>query len=303
MKIIKKYFYLIILFIFIAITTLSTEIYLNYVGLGDPVRYDSNYMYGYAPKINQIKKRFKDSRVTINEVGLRSLEKWNQNKQKILFIGDSITYGGSYIDDKKLFTYLVCEELSVFVCGNAGVNAYSIVNMVHRSKYDLRIKNSDIVIFLVSPGDFYREYKDKNTAHFYLNNKEFFLPAIQEAVSFFATKYDLNRYISKSDDSEAKNLYDLINFSIKILDNEIERLKKNKKVLVFYTIEKNDPYSNNVLNKYIYQSIKNKFKNKIINLSSTLNNSKYFHDSVHYTEDGHHAVSKKIISSLRLAIN
>ena len=299
----KIIYYLLAISLIILTPIISTEIYLKYIGLGDPIRYDSNYAYGYSPKINQFKKRFKGSKITINEAGLRSTEQWEQNKNKILFIGDSITYGGSYIDDKELFSHLVCTEIKNYICGNAGVNAYSIANMVYRSKYDLRINDANVIIFLVSPGDFYREYADAQTAHFYLNNKNFMLPAITEAINFLATRYNISGYISKNYDSEKKNIHDLINLSVELLNQEIIRLEKNKKVFLFYTIEKNDPNSENDLNKYIYKSMKNNLEKRFINLNLTLNDSIYFYDGVHYTIEGHKAVSKKIISILEANLN
>ena len=300
----KKYLYFLLsIFLIVIVPLIVTETILRYIGLGDPIRYDSNYVYGYSPKINQSKKRFKNSKITINEVGLRSVEKWQIDKKKILFIGDSITYGGSYIDDKELFSHLTCVEIKEFICGNAGVNAYSVINMVYRSKYDLRIKNAEVVIFLVAPGDFYREYADAQTAHFYLNSKNYILPAIAEAISFFSTKYDINNYISKKNDSSSKNIYDLIDVSIETLDKEIIRLEKYKKVFLFYTIEKDDPNSEKELNKYILKSLKEKLSKEFINLSLTLKDSNYFYDSVHYTKDGHKAVSKKIISTLKTVLD
>ena len=116
--------------IFIVLITFLSELYLSYLGLGDPVRYDKNYVYGYAPKENQKKIRIKGSIVSINDVGLRSNVNWkNTNKKKIIFFGDSITYGGSYIDDTEIFSHLVCKKLKEYICGNAGVNAYSIINI------------------------------------------------------------------------------------------------------------------------------------------------------------------------------
>ena len=41
---------------FLLVSITLTELYLKYIGLGDPVRYDSNYIYGYAPKENQKKE-------------------------------------------------------------------------------------------------------------------------------------------------------------------------------------------------------------------------------------------------------
>ena len=85
------------------IPTILTEIYLKYIGLGDPIIYDSNFVYGYAPRANQ-KNRLKNSTVTINDVGLRAIYNWKKIMiKKKLFFGDSVTYGGSYIDDKETF--------------------------------------------------------------------------------------------------------------------------------------------------------------------------------------------------------
>ena len=224
----RIYFFFLALFLFIAL--FLSELYLKKIGLGDPVRYDSNILYGYAPKINQSKNRFKNSKVTINESGLRSIDNWKlSKKKKIVFLGDSVTYAGSYIDDKDTFVHKVCEELKKFICANAGVNAYGIKNIVMRSKYDKRLQDAEIFIYLFPPGDFYREYSNSKTAHFYLNNKSFILPAFTEAMSFVATKYDINNYISKYDDGKHNNedKIKLINYSISILADEI----KNKKII------------------------------------------------------------------------
>ncbi len=285
---------------FIIVSIYLTELYLKYVGLGDPERYDSNYIYGYAPKENQRKERFKGSKISINELGLRTPNSWNNSqKDKIIFIGDSITYGGSYIDDKEIFSYLVCLELKNYLCGNAGVNAYSIINMVMRSKYDKRINNSEVYIFTVAPGDFYREYVGSNTAHFYLNQKKFFLPAITEAISFIATRYDINNYISKRNDTKNyNNKIELIDYSIKLLKSEIGRLvESGKKVRVFYTVEKNDKNSNKEINSYILsQLLKANIKN-FYSLEKVLSKDEYFYDSVHYNKKGHRVVAEKIIST------
>ena len=293
-----------LIFIFISCVLLISitlcEFYLRYIGLGDPIRYDSNYIYGYAPKENQKKERLNGSIVTINELGLRTPFSWNKvNKERIIFIGDSITYGGSYIDDKKIFSYLVCDKLKNYLCGNAGVNAYSVINMVMRSRFDIRIKNSENYIFTLAPGDFYREYVGSGAAHFYLNNKKFFLPAITEAISFIATKYDINNYISKRNDTKNyNNKIELIDYSIKLLKSEIDRLvESGKKVRVFYTIERNDKNSNKEINSYILsQLLKANIKN-FYSLEKVLSKDEFFYDSVHYNKKGHRVVAEKIIST------
>ena len=49
--------------------------------------------------------------------------------------------------------------------------------------------------------------------------------------------------------------------------------------------------------------MKNNLTKRFINLNLTLDNSIYFYDSVHYTKEGHKAVSKKIISILETNLN
>ena len=223
----------------------------------------------------------------------------NNLKHKIIFIGDSITYGGSYIDDEKIFSFLVCLKMKYYLCGNAGVNAYSIINMVMRSRHDQRINNEKVYIFTIAPGDFYREYAGSNTAHFYLNNNNFFLPAITEAISFFATKYDINNYISKKNDTKIyNNKTELIDYSIRLLKNEIERLSAaNKKVRVFYTIEKNDKNSKKEINNYILNKLLDANIENFYTLEKVLSKNEFFYDNVHYNEKGHSAVAEKIIST------
>lgn len=283
------------------IALLITEIYLKKLGLGDPIRYDASILYGYSPKENQVKTRFKNSKITINDIGLRSLDNWYNNKRKkIIFLGDSVTYGGSYIDDKETFVHKVCENIKQYICGNAGVNAYGIKNIVMRSRYDKRFDDAEIFIYLFPPGDFTREYSNSNTAHFYLNNKNFILPAITEAISFVATKYDINNYISKYSDISNKfeDEVKLIDYSIKILAEEIKEREKKKEVYIFLSNEKRDKNFETDINKYIKENLENKIGNINI-LNNILNSDKYFYDeSVHYNKIGHEAVANEIVRVL-----
>lgn len=298
----------ILLFILLPIILLVTaisEFYLRNLGLGDPVRYDSNILYGYSPKINQKKSRFKNSIVTINDLGLRSIYNWKNNKdKKIVFLGDSVTYGGSYIDDKNLFSHIVCEKLGQFTCGNAGVNSYGVYNTIMRSKYDERIQSADIFVFLFPPDDFLRDYRNSKTAHFYLNNKKFLLPSITEAISFISTKYDLNNYISKFNDTKTKKKHDLkfIDYSIDLLKEEVENKKlKNKIVLVLLSNRNDDKLLENKLNKYIKTKLLEKVDIHL--LENYLTDDFFFYDSsVHLSEKGHEVVAERISNILQKII-
>ncbi len=55
---------------------ICTEFYLvKFIGLGQPIVYDPHLLWGYSPKPNKVYYRFKDTRVSINNVGLRSKKK------------------------------------------------------------------------------------------------------------------------------------------------------------------------------------------------------------------------------------
>ena len=66
----------------VLIPLLLTELYLKKIGLGDPITYEADFVYGYAPKAKQVKVRFKNSKVTINDKGLRSIEDWKNKPKK-----------------------------------------------------------------------------------------------------------------------------------------------------------------------------------------------------------------------------
>ena len=106
---------------------ITSEIILQkFLGLGKPVIYDSNPIYGYRPLPDRDYKRFWGKTISFNNLSLRSEVDWDNNIQnKILFLGDSVTYGGSYISNLELFSYLSVKELkNYFISGNAGVNAW-----------------------------------------------------------------------------------------------------------------------------------------------------------------------------------
>ena len=289
----KSFFLITTVFFIVFIPTVLAELYLRFIGLGNPITYDDNYVYGYAPKENQKKKRFNNSTVSINDVGLRAVHNWenNKDKKKIIFFGDSVTYGGSYIDDYELFSQLICESFKSknYICGNAGVNSYGIFNIVYRSRYDTRLNNDYLRIFLLVPDDFYRGLQDHNTAHFYLNDTDLIFNSLLEAVNFLATKYNLRKFISKRSDNIKKgNQLDLINESINLLNSEFERLKnQQKKFLIFYT-PSNLP---NDLNNFILKQIKENIDFEVIDLSIHLKKD-MFEDDIHYNKKGHQKVSE-----------
>ena len=83
--------------------------------------------------------RDKKNFISINNLGMRNKKDFfkNDNEKVILFFGDSVVYGGSYVDDNDIFSFNFCKKLILisskkFFCGNYGINAYGITNINKR---------------------------------------------------------------------------------------------------------------------------------------------------------------------------
>ena len=307
-----------IVLIFIILSLFLSEYILRYLGLGNPIIYETNPAWKYSLSENQKKIRFKDKEIIINNVGLRSSEQWKgENKKLILFIGDSVTYGGSRIDNKELFSERVCKSLKEdFICGNAGTNGYGVLNMVMRSRYDNRIQNADIVIFVIILRDFWRGLVDMRQLGFFTSKPNSFFPAIEEAINYFGWKYDINQYLGQKDyvinnlvkSSERKRLIyklrkDETNFAIENLNKEILRLtSQNKKVFVFFSPSKHSLIEKEVewekdLKDRIIQNVKN-----IYDLTNDFKNNlelEIFTDDIHLNLKGHEVTSNLILNRIK----
>ena len=97
---------------------LICEIILRVMGFGDPVLYQNDMRYGYRPASHQQVNR-QGNLIEINEWGMRAPE-LNEQKPKnvirILMLGDSTLWGGSYTTQKRLYARqvegLINERLS-----------------------------------------------------------------------------------------------------------------------------------------------------------------------------------------------
>jgi hypothetical protein len=126
------------------------EIAARWMGLGHPLIYESNLAYGYRLKPDQSAVRLRGAQVSVNHEGLRATADWNGSaKRRVLFVGDSITFGGTYISDQETFAHLACQQIAEASCGNAGTNAYGVDNMVRRLTVEIdRLKPTDLVVTL-----------------------------------------------------------------------------------------------------------------------------------------------------------
>lgn len=104
-------------FILLSVTVLvTTEAVLRLAfGFGHPLLYSADQATGYLPTPNQELRRF-GVRLQINELGMRSghLEQPKSPlTTRLLFIGDSVTFGTTYVDQSQIFTQLIQSSLAV----------------------------------------------------------------------------------------------------------------------------------------------------------------------------------------------
>lgn len=170
------------------------ELGLRFVGLGDPVIYRTNIAYRYAPRPNQSVQRLRGERVTINESGYRSTESWTKpGAFKVLWIGDSVTWGGRYIDDRDTFAESSCEAIKdatglEAVCGNAGVNAYGVDNMTSRLRYDRAGDDANAVIAVIGWWNLGRAQQNIGGNLWLQQDPPGWFPALWEFAAYMASR-------------------------------------------------------------------------------------------------------------------
>ncbi|GEM_PF-277079 len=142
---------------------LSAEIVLRLMGFGDPVIYRVDAASGYYPAPNQDVSR-SGGRTVINEFGMRSppvKDPKPEGELRVLMIGDSTLFGGSYIDQDDLYS----RRLESLLQGKAngrpievisiGVNGWGPFHKLgYLEKYGTF--NADIAIVCLPYGDIYR---------------------------------------------------------------------------------------------------------------------------------------------------
>ena len=281
-------------FLYVISIVLIIELTLRAIGFGNPVIYKKTED-NFFPKENQKLRRFLGSEININSKGMRTNSNWNEKKDiKILFFGDSVTFGGSFVDNNDLFSENLCQLIENSVCGNYAVNGYHLNNMIKRiNNVNNEIEFNKLIIFVSS------SFKNNNSNFsdfpFYQKYNKVILKASTEIINHFLFKYKIvDNYHSKN---KEKEIYDNISqpkLKIKFL-NLINNLKKEKEIFIFIlpTLEDFEK------KRYGYNFFDNlKIKDiMIINLFDDvekLNYQNHYKNNAHLNKIGHREISKII---------
>ena len=277
--------------VILLIASILLELTLKYfVGLGNPILYYSYPLYGYRPVPNQDVTRFHGSEIRINNLGLRADSDWdNDKKNKILFLGDSVTYGGSYVSNDELFTSLALNNVNGFIGGNAAVNGWGVENI-----YGLIVQSgflpSDIYLTVVIENDFYRGVTRLEGQPYWCRKPRF---AIEELLHFIFYKLDTGQYINweqRADENEKMKVVDAAANKLHEMDSFLR--SQGYKHLIFisptraqvvYGADK-DEMVEEYLKKY---DIKAVYISGLINGLDNVDKDRLFNDYFHLSKYGH----------------
>ena len=143
-----------------ALILLVLEAVAIWLGLGDPVLYYNDAWGGLRPLPNQQVERLRGATVTIDANGFRSAQPASPGALRILYIGDSVTWGGTSVTDIAVFTEVAADVLRAdgqeVYAMNAGVNGTSLVNQAE--VFHRHADEADAVVWLFPWGDVERTY-------------------------------------------------------------------------------------------------------------------------------------------------
>lgn len=146
----------------LAIALLAAEAALRLLGMTAPVTYRPDRVYGYEPRPNQSSTRLGVS-IYIDDLGLRDDEDSAAvvaGRTRILVLGNSVTYGGSRVRQQDLLTEVLERRLDESKGGvkvmNAGVNGYSVSQMLGRATRLVRSTHPQVIVMYTIRGDFLR---------------------------------------------------------------------------------------------------------------------------------------------------
>ena len=298
----RRAFYWLVLFCFIAMPVLLTEFALRQMGLGTPIRYGTNAAFRYAPLPSQQVERW-GAAVSVDAQGLRGTEPWSTvSELHVLFVGDSVTWGGTHIDDEAIFSSLACEKLYKdlrlrVVCGNAGVNNYGTDNMRARLRYDRDIiDRADVVVVTIVAEDTGRGLSDLESRYFYSSIPPGLLPAIGEALGFILYKASWHiRHHDLQHDESYDVQVGLASLNL-LLDEMLALQNAGKKILLVYSPTLRDLYeSAPTLNTAVREHIARSdvpFLDLVdvvrkLNASDGVRPADLYEDGMHLTPAGH----------------
>ena len=232
---------------------------------------------------------------------MRANYNWNNimNLKKIIFFGDSVSFGGSYIDNSELFSEKLCIMISNSICGNYGVNGYRIENLKLRIN---EVKNKfefDHLIIVVSESIQMGKSEFQEFPFYKKFNYKIF-KSTREIINHILFKYNLIdnyhneiKIINKKNDYTENSINDLITIL-----NEISNSKTKVKIIILPTLEN---LNRGKIKKHVLEKI-NSNQIKVFNMFNnfrTINYEELYFNNAHLNKKGHDYFAKIIYNTIK----
>ena len=300
-NLIKKILFTILLFIIFL--KFADIIFKKFTGLGNPLIYQHSKIFGYDIEPNQKVKR-RGKTISINDLGMRNLRDWKKKyDKKILFLGDSVTFGGSLVNDEDTFVLKTCKKFQNIktICGNFAVNGFSIESISKKIKFK-NFSDEDLLVIVFIGNDFERGLNHIGIQPYFSKKISNFYPALTELILIVIDKIRNKLRYNFGNLSENKTTY--LNYQLKQIENLKKAIVNNKReYLIFYSPEYSE-LDNNKNYEYIKIILSNEFEN-FIDLTDDLKkyrNEIYF-DNVHLNKFGHKIYSDLIHKKMLKYLN
>jgi len=302
---VKRAIFWLVILVLIGLPVVAAEIYLRGAGLGDPILFYTSASYRYAPMPNQRQVRRGGATVTIDSKGLRNTKDWTAKADaKILFVGDSVTWGGTYIDDRDVFSDGVCQRLAEsigkgFICGNASANQYGTDNMAERIRYKDFDDEAALVVTLISH-DTLRGLADVDGRFFFTRAPPAPFKALWEAATFATWDlYHVMRPVTlhRGDDDDR-----VVERSLENLFSAIrETQKPGRQVLIVLSPVREELNGHeSALTKRV-QAVLARSGFDVLDLHAAVSSAfskDFYYDSLHLDVTGHHFYADQIAQRL-----
>ena len=287
----------------IAITLVGLEIALRLFGLGEPPTFDVNNDYGYLMRPNQtVSTRGYPFR--INRAGLRGSDFAVPKPPglfRILFLGDSITYGGGAIRDEDLFVNRVALELGKsegrsVEAVNVSAPGWGFENMAGYVE-SVGLHDSDLVIWIVPSADF-RRPKMTAAENDFLDRKP---PSRLFYVLLVSWRKLEKKLGGKRPPTHASGQNSaVLERNLEVFDHLLARLTRTGEAVVVFIPSANGYDASDELARFRSVTVSRGVASlDMAPMFRQWKSSEIFLDGVHLSRNGHELVGKSIVAFLK----
>jgi hypothetical protein len=284
----------------------SIELVLRWLDVADPPTFQFNLLFGYLMHPDQSAST-RGHRFRINNAGLRGADINSRmvGERRVVFVGDSITYGGGRIPDDDLFATRVAEALSVMrdervTAVNVSAPGWGIQNMAAYIGAN-GVFEAEVVVWVLPSTDF-RRHKTSLEDFAYPRTRPR-SRLIYAALSWLSTVSNQGRPPTEAEYSTVPGA-DILEANLRALDSTLLTLRTAGIQLVVAVLPDEAGYRNLANDVQRFKAVADANGAVFVDLEPVFRMQQDLHlfeDGVHLTSRGHEFVANAILSTVNAA--